>query len=471
MWKVSQHVYHREERRSLCLNLVFYILFLGTSLMPLVGNLIDPSVLLKHQEAVTDTIFSADQFAKYSQVDNSGVTGNGLTDVWAWAEGTLLDALIPAIAPGPLGPNVPIGALRIRQARVPSAALRRADPGMCDDLLHKSMGVDHAACTSSWQPSHSSFKDLADFFTINATDANGSDLDLSPWRFMGGEELFRKELRDSPLMVDDWSGVNYGYGRAGLYVDMPTTDREAFRRTLAELKPLVDRETRALSFEFSVYNGERVREPQPAEVDPFRPRLSEVSNMVPSSPLTPHPVLSPLALLIAVVLGQVVIVQVSFFIESTGHIEMHHRITAVPLIQIAPWSRWLNRLEPSTGGPGGPAKTGLYVGSYSPAVQAFVDGYEAAGCVAARGASDLFTVETLGCVAEGVWAVLVVYSVVPFMCIPLLYVLRTERDEWIETGTRYLMKYANWMDIVMLISLAYLVMVRAPADKQHNLSI
>lgn len=190
--------------------------------------------------------------------------------------------------------------------------------------------------------------------------------------------------------------------------------------------------------------------------------------MVPSSPLTPHPVLSPLALLIAVVLGQVVIVQVSFFIESTGHIEMHHRITAVPLIQIAPWSRWLNRLEPSTGGP---AKTGLYVGSYSPAVQAFVDGYEAAGCVAAHGASDLFTVETLCCVAEGVWAVLVVYSVVPFMCIPLLYVLRTERDEWIETGTRYLMKYANWMDIVTLISLAYLVMVRAPADKQHNLSI
>ena len=50
-------MYHRAERRSLCLNLLFYILFLLTSLIPLASNLVDPSVVLKHQEAVTDTIF------------------------------------------------------------------------------------------------------------------------------------------------------------------------------------------------------------------------------------------------------------------------------------------------------------------------------------------------------------------------------------------------------------------------------
>ena len=36
--------------------------------------------------------------------------------------------------------------------------------------------------------------------------------------------------------------------------------------TLVELQPLVDQDTQALSFEFTVYNGERVREPRPVEV-------------------------------------------------------------------------------------------------------------------------------------------------------------------------------------------------------------
>ena len=68
--------------------------------------------------------------------------------------------------------------------------------------------------------------------------------------------------------------------------------------------------------------------------------------------------------------------------------------------------RWLDRLEPGTGGL---AKTGLHI--RASAVQAFFDGYEAAGCGA--DVSGVSLMERLGCIYHGVKWVLVVYPVVP----------------------------------------------------------
>ena len=100
-----------------------HLFFLGVCMKPLVSTIPNPALLLKYQETVTDALLS--DFETFAPTeDTSGSLGTGMDDIWDWARGPLLDAMLPSRPPGRLGPNTPIGPMPVTQVRNPREALR-----------------------------------------------------------------------------------------------------------------------------------------------------------------------------------------------------------------------------------------------------------------------------------------------------------------------------------------------------------
>ena len=294
MWDIYKKNQNQDRQVHCCAALSYIVYWI--LLMMQMGKMPNSAGLMKHQEAIEDLVLD-EEFPDVSFKKNFHDVMTE-QEMWQWADGPLTAAFYPddtSEEPQPLlYSNVLVGAVHIRQVRVSDSD--------CTDLL---ADIDPSArCAPRW---NEYYADDSPFGGSTGQTYQSTSFDS----ILEGPRVFAMST------VGDTASEKFG--TEGFSVSLPR-GRTNFTQVLQSLRgpgaPFVDKNTRALSFQFNLLNGNDMGMP------PFGLSILGFQVFEGWRPYDnrgqPH----------------ILAAQVTFVLDATGHWDRVHRIYAMaPMLQ------------------------------------------------------------------------------------------------------------------------------------------
>jgi len=246
MWKVRLR-FQRTQEFQMLVDFMLFIIYFFLLFYFVSTSFPEQTAFLQHQEAITDFIldeeFDASDVSNHKKCWDDVAT---LEEFYQWMNGPLHGALWDGDdSPVPmLDVNHLIGSIHIRQVRVNNIAC----PNM--SMLVNPGGT----CQGKWEPTLDRMYEYNKSATYDAETTAWN----KNWAYTY-HESFNTTLKSDPVFVPDlWGTARYKDGEkgAGYSIDLPRNGT-AWTEKVKEMeeKGFIDKNTRIVSVQFNLYNG------------------------------------------------------------------------------------------------------------------------------------------------------------------------------------------------------------------------